>query len=93
MDIAENSDPYASRRKITKDRYQPLLAELVKFARGREAQQHGLGLGWFIGTGIPKLNASRVAAGLDPIAGDLSEKALNKWLEKYHPELREEFRR
>lgn len=93
LDIAAREDQYASRRKVDQEKYRPVLEELVAFAEARVREDHQLGVGWFAKTGMPRLNAQREADGLEPFPSNLSEGALNTWLQKHHPVLREAFRR
>jgi hypothetical protein len=93
LSFTDGEDHYASRKKVNKARYKPLLEELVKFAQARAEEQHQLGVGWFLKTGIVRLNEARREQGEAPIPCDLSENPVKKWLQDNHPELREAFRR
>ena len=93
LDFTAGEDHYASRRKTNKQKYTRFFEELVKFAQARAEERHHLGVGWFIKTGMVRLNEARKEAGEEPVACDISENAAKKWLEDNHPALRDAFRR
>lgn len=86
--IASEVDAYGTRRKISKERYARLRAEVLTFAQGRVDGKHERGLPWLLKHGIKMLED---ATG-ETIPHDVTERTVVNWLERAHPELGKVFR-
>ncbi len=90
---AREANTHEKRLAFDRAEYEELRPWFLAFAQDRADKNHSCGVSWFRKEGIKVINAERAKAGKPPLTCKVTDNSLLTWLERYHPAIREHFRR